>query len=155
MVTDIGSIYFRQIATLTEQISRLEKQVRIEATRDDAARRLQTMPGIGPVTAMAVSAFAPPMEIFRRGRDFAAWVGLVPKRRSTGGRRELGRTSKKGQRDIRRLLVIGAMSVVKVAVRRGAPEGSWLRRMLAEEAHVWSSLLRSQIRSRTGYGPSW
>ena len=91
--TDVGSIYFGQIATLTEQISRLEKQVRIEATRDDNARRLQTMPGIGPITAMAVSAFAPPMEIFRRGRDFAAWVGLVPKQHSTGGKQKLGRTS--------------------------------------------------------------
>ena len=136
MVTDIGSIYFDQIGTLTEQISRLEKQVRIEATRDDTARRLQTMPGIGPVTAMAVSAFAPPMEIFRRGRDFAAWVGLVPKQHSTGGKQRLGRTSKMGQRDIRRLLIIGAMSVVKATVHRGAPEGSWLQRMLERKPRM-------------------
>lgn len=136
VVTDVGSIYLGQIATLTEQIGRLEKQVRIEATRDDDARRLQTMPGIGPITAMAVSAFAPPMEIFRRGRDFAAWVGLVPKQHSTGGKQKLGRTSKMGQRDIRRLLVIGAMSVVKVAVHKGAPEGSWLQRMLARKPRM-------------------
>lgn len=133
VVTDVGSIYLGQIATLTEQISRLEKQVRIEATRDDNARRLQTMPGIGPIIAMAVSACAPPMEIFRRGRDFAAWVGLVPKQHSTGRKQKLGRTSKMGQRDIRRLLVIGAMSVVKVAVHEGAPEGPWLQRMLARK----------------------
>ncbi|WP_416361583.1 transposase, partial [Leisingera sp.] len=107
--------------TPTEQIGRLEKQVHIEATRDDNARRLQTMPGIGPKTAMAVSAFAPPMEIFRRGRVFSAWVGLVPKQHSTAGKQKLGRTSKMGQRDIRRLLVTGAMSVVKVAVHKGAP----------------------------------
>lgn len=136
MVTDVGSIYIGQIGTLTEQISRLEKQVRIEATRDDTARRLQTMPGIGPVTAMAVSAFAPPMEIFRRGRDFAAWVGLVPKQHSTGGKQKLGRTSKMGQRDIRRLLVIGAMSVVKATIHRGAPEGSWLERMLRKKPRM-------------------
>lgn len=136
IVTDTGSVYIEQIATLTEQISKLEKQVRIEATKDDAARRLQTMPGIGPITAMAVSAFAPPMEIFRRGRDFAAWVGLVPKQHSTGGKQKLGRTSKMGQRDIRRLLVIGAMSVVKVAVHKGAPEGSWLQRMLERKPRM-------------------
>ncbi|WP_247676901.1 IS110 family transposase, partial [Leisingera sp. HS039] len=136
MVTDIGSIYIGRIATLTEQIGRLEKQVRIEATKDDAARRLQTMPGIGPITAMAVSAFAPPMENFRRGRDFAAWVGLVPKQHSTGGKQKLGRTSKMGQRDNRRLLVIGAMSVVKVAVHKGAREGSWLQRMLARKPRM-------------------
>ena len=136
IVTDTGSVYIEQIATLTEQISKLEKQVRTEATKDDAARRLQTMPGIGPITAMAVSAFAPPMEIFRRGRDFAAWVGLVPKQHSTGGKQKLGRTSKMGQRDIRRLLVIGAMSVVKVAVHKGAPDGSWLQRMLERKPRM-------------------
>lgn len=136
VVTDIGSVYIDQIATLSEQIGKLERQVRIEAARDDNARRLQTMPGIGPITAMAVSAFAPPMEIFRRGRDFAAWVGLVPKQHSTGGKQKLGRTSKMGQRDIRRLLVIGAMSVVKVAVHKGAPEGSWLQRMLARKPRM-------------------
>ncbi|OBY25233.1 IS110 family transposase [Leisingera sp. JC1] len=136
VVTDVGSIYLGQIATLTEQIGGLEKQVRIEATRDDTARRLQTMPGIGPITATAVSAFAPPMEIFRRGRDFAAWVGLVPKQHSTGGKQKLGRTSKMGQRDIRRLLVIGAMSVVKVAVHKGASEGSWLQKMLARKPRM-------------------
>ena len=136
VVTDVGSIYLGQIATLTEQIGRLEKQVRIEATRDDNARRLQTMPGIGPITAMAVSAFAPPMEIFRRGRDFSAWVGLVPKQHSTGGKQKLGRTSKMGQRDIRRLLVIGAMSVVRMAIHKGAPEASWLQRMLARKPRM-------------------
>ena len=136
VVTDIGSVYIGQIATLTEQVRKLERQVRIEAARDDNARRLQTMPGIGPITAMAVSAFAPPMEIFRRGRDFAAWVGLVPKQHSTGGKQKLGRTSKMGQRDIRRLLVIGAMSVVKVAVHMDAPEGSWLQRMLTRKPRM-------------------
>jgi len=140
MVTDIGSIYIGQITTLTEQISRLEKQVRIEATRDDTARRLQTMPGIGPVTAMAVTAFAPPMEVFRRGRDFAAWVGLVPRQHSTGGKQKLGRTSKMGQRDIRRLLVIGAMSIVKVAVHKGAPEGSWLQKMLNRKPRMVAAI---------------
>jgi transposase len=73
------------------------------------------MPGVGPVTAVAVETFAPPMEVFRRGRDFAAWLGLVPIQRSTGKPR-LGKTSKMGQRDIRRLLITGAMSVVQAAV---------------------------------------
>jgi transposase len=76
------------------------------------------------------------MEIFRRGRDFAAWVGLVPRQHSTGGKQRLGRTSKMGQRDIRRLLIIGAMSVVKAAVHRGAPEGSWLQKMLERKPRM-------------------
>ncbi len=70
------------------------------------------------------------MEQFRRGRDFAAWLGLVPRQNSTGGKQRLGKTSKMGQRDVRRLLIIGAMAVIRWASRRGAPMGSWLARML-------------------------
>src|SRR5689334_1940012 len=91
------------------------------------------MPGMGPITAAAIEAFAPPMATFKRGRDFAAWLGLVPRQHTTGGKPRLGRTSKMGQRDIRRLLIIGAMAVVRWASRKGAPEGSWLRRMLARK----------------------
>ena len=79
---------------MTEQIVGLEKQLRVEATRDKTARRLQTIPGVGPITAMAVAAFAPPMESFHRGRDFSAWLGLVTKQHSTGGKQRLGKTSK-------------------------------------------------------------
>ena len=73
------------------------------------------------------------MDVFKRGRDFAAWLGLVPRQHSTGGKQVLGKISKMGQRDIRRLLITGAMSVVRAAMRRGAPEGSWLQRMLTRK----------------------
>ena len=96
----------------------------------DTARRLATIPGVGPITAAAITTFAPPMETFSKGRDFAAWVGLTPRQHSSGGKERLGRTSKMGQRDIRRLLIIGAVAVVRWAARKGAPEGSWLARML-------------------------
>ena len=67
----------------------------------------------------------------RKGRDFAAWAGLTPKQNSTGGKTRLGRTSKMGQKDIRRLLILGAMSVIQATQRKGgATEGSWLDRML-------------------------
>ena len=89
------------------------------------------IPGVGPITAMAIQAFAPPMEGFGRGRDFPAWLGLVPRQHSTGGKQRLGRVSKMGQRDLRRLLFVGAMAEIRWAVRRGVPEGSWLARMLA------------------------
>ncbi|MFV0302583.1 MAG: transposase, partial [Paracoccus sp. (in: a-proteobacteria)] len=94
------------------------------------ARQLQTMPGVGPIGALAIETFAPPMEQFRRGRDFAAWLGLVPLQRSSGGKQRLGKTSKMGQRDIRRLLVTGAMAVIRWASRRGAPGNAWLARLL-------------------------
>ncbi len=103
---------------------------------DAEARRLMRIPGVGPVTASAIRAFAPPMENFRRGRDFSAWLGLVPRQHSTGGKPRLGRVSKMGQRDVRRLLVTGAMSVIRQALRRGAPPGSWLARMLARKPRM-------------------
>jgi transposase len=132
-VREIGRLYLEQIGLLTGRIEELEKKLRTEAGQAEATRRLQTMPGVGPITAVAIESFAPPMETFRRGRDFAAWVGLVPRQNSTGGKQRLGRTAKMGQRDIRRLLIIGAMAVVNSAARHGAPEGSWLERMLAKK----------------------
>ena len=90
-----------------------------------------TIPGVGPICAMAIQAFAPPMESFRRGRDFSAWLGLVPRQHSTGGKPRLGRISKMGQRDLRRLLICGAMAVVRWAIRRGETDDPWLARMLA------------------------
>jgi transposase len=67
------------------------------------------------------------------GRDFAAWLGLTPEQRSTGGKQKLGAVSKRGERTIWSLLIIGASAVVRQASRRGAPEGSWLAQMLARK----------------------
>lgn len=131
MVREIGAVYLDQIAVLDGKVAELEKTLRSRAAQDETTARLQTMPGVGPITSMAIECFAPPMESFRRGRDFSAWLGLVPKQHSTGGRQRLGKTSKMGQRDIRRLLIVGAMATIRAAIRKGgAPEGSWLARML-------------------------
>lgn len=119
-----------QIAEKTQRIQAKTKQISSLATQTDAMRRLQTMPGIGPMSALAVEAFAPPMESFRRGRDFAAWLGLVPRQHSSGGKERLGRVSKAGQADIRRLLIIGAMSRLNWLGRKRISKGSWLARML-------------------------
>jgi transposase len=81
-------------------------------------------------------ALAPPAAGFAKGRDFAAWMGLTPRQHSTGGKQRLGKTSKMGQRDLRRLLIVGAMATVRWAVRKGAPEGSWLARMLAKKPRM-------------------
>ncbi len=92
-----------------------------------------TIPGVGPITAMALQAFAPPMQTFQSGRDFAAWVGLVPRQHTTGGKLRLGKISKMGQRDLRRLLITGAMAKIRWAIWRGMPEDSWLARMPARK----------------------
>ena len=132
-VRQLGRLYLEQIELLSDRIAALEKQLRREAGQAETTRRLQTMPGVGPITAVAIESFAPPMVSFRRGRDFSAWLGLVPRQNSTGGKQRLGRTAKMGQRDIRRLLIIGAMAVVNSAARHGTLEGSWLQRMLARK----------------------
>lgn len=135
-VRELAALYLEQIEALRSRVSDLDRQMRKVATEADSTRRLQTMPGVGPITAMAIETFAPPMTVFRRSRDFAAWLGLVPRQHSTGGKARLGATSKMGQRDIRRLLISGAMAVVQHASRRGAPQGSWLGRMLTRKPRM-------------------
>jgi len=132
-VRRLGGLLLDRVADLDEKIGGLEKEIRASARQDEAAARLMTIPGIGPIGAMAVQAFAPPMESFRRGRDFASWLGLVPRQHTTGGKPRLGRISKMGQRDLRRLLISGAMAVVSWAVRRGRTNDPWLARMLARK----------------------
>jgi transposase len=116
---------------LDEQIALLDREIVQRAKAAETAHRLMTIPGIGPVTAVALTALAPPAQTFRRGRDFAAWVGLTPLQHSTGGKQKLGATSKMGERTLRRLLIIGASAVLRWAARQGAPAGSWITRMLA------------------------
>lgn len=125
-----------RIYQLTGRIDALKKKIDALSGQAEASRRLQTMPGVGPIAALAIETFAPPMETFKCGRDFAAWLGLVPLQKSTGGKQRLGKTSKMGQCDIRRLLIIGAMAVVRWASRKGAPEGSWLARMMAKKPRM-------------------
>jgi transposase len=118
---------------LEEQIAGLDREVAQRAKENETARRLMTIPGVGPVTAVALAALAPPAETFKRGRDFAAWVGLTPLQPSTGGKQKLGATSKMGERTLRRLLIIGASAVVSWVARNGAPAGSWMARMVARK----------------------
>ena len=135
-VRELGGLLFDRIVQLDAEIDRLEKELHVCARRDEDAARLTTIPGVGPITATALQAFAPPMESFRRGRDFAAWLGLVPRQHSTGGKPRLGKISKMGQRDLRRLLITGAMAVVRHAARRGVSSDPWLARMLARKPRM-------------------
>jgi transposase len=156
------SVFRVLITTLTaleENIAILDVEISRRSKEDAVARRLMTIPGVGPITATAIAALAPPVETFRRGRDFAAWLGLTPLQKSTGGKQRLGETSKMGERTIRRLLIIGASAVVRQACMRGAPVGSWLARMLARKPRmlvtvalanktariVWALLARGEV----------
>jgi transposase len=118
---------------LQHQIAALDAEISARAKADDTARRLMSVPGIGPLIATAVEALAPPAETFSSGRDFAAWIGLTPVQRSTGGKERLGRTSRMGERTLRRLLIIGASGVVRWAKRKDIAADTWLGRMLARK----------------------
>jgi transposase len=116
-----------------EKIAELDAEITRRAREDETARRLMTIPGIGPLIATALTTLAPPPEMFRKGRDFAAWLGLTPRQHSTGGKQRLGATTKMGERSLRRLLIIGANSVVHWRARKGAIAGTWLAGMMARK----------------------
>ena len=134
---------------LDAQIADLDSEIERQAKADEAARRLMTIPGIGPIAATAILALAPPIETFAKGRDFAAWLGLTPRQHSTGGKQRLGSISKMGERTIRRLLIIGGSSVVRQASRRGAPAGPWLEGMLARKPRMLVSVALANKMART------
>ena len=132
-VVSTTAVLFERVDELNAQLDELDKQMRMLVRENEELRRLTTIPGVGEVTALAVHAFAPSMDSFARGRDFAAWIGLTPREISTGGRQRLGRITKMGQRDLRQLLVLGATAVVRHARRRKEFPDPWLCRMLAEK----------------------
>src|SRR5215218_919506 len=129
----ILAVLVEELRSLDERVGVLDREIARHAKENAVARRLMTIPGIGAVTAAALTALAPPAQTFRRGRDFAAWLGLTPVQRSSGGKERLGKTSKMGERALRRLLIIGASAVARWAARKGVPGGSWLGRMLARK----------------------
>lgn len=127
------------LAMLAEQLRDTHDRIaavtaRVESAQKDdpLARRLATVPGIGAITASALAATTPDVEVFRTGRDYAAWLGLTPKAHSSGGKERLGGISKAGNRYLRRLLYLGAMSCI--SARRGKEPGTdWLSGMLGRK----------------------
>lgn len=149
-VVQIGEVYLEQIAQHTDCIKVLEKTIKGLAETSETSRRLRTVPGVGPITAMAIEAFAPEMERFEKGRNFSAWLGLVPRQHSTGGKQVLGRTSKMGQKDIRNLLIVGAMSVIKAAIyKEDESNPSWLGQLLERKPRMVVAVALANKMART------
>jgi error-prone DNA polymerase len=115
---------------LAEGIETFEAEIVAHARQDETARRLATIPGIGPITASLIAATVGDISLFKTARQFAAWLGLVPSQNSTGGKTRLGRITKTGNREIRRLLVLGATSMVQRADGWNSAVGAWLRTIL-------------------------
>lgn len=119
-----------QLAALAAQISALDRRLHAGHRASEASQRLEAVPGIGVIGASATVATVTDPSLFRSGREFAAWIGLVPRQNSTGGKQRLGGISKQGDRYLRRLFISGAMSVLRHA--RAHPEKHpWLMRLLA------------------------
>ncbi|WP_414476271.1 IS110 family transposase [Microvirga sp. M2] len=121
---------FAQCKELTEGIATAEAEIVAHARSDATARRLATIPGIGPITSSLIAATVGTIEVFATARHFAAWLGLVPRQYSTGGKTRLGRITKAGNSEIRRLLVLGATSMVYRADRWNSAVGAWTRSAL-------------------------
>jgi transposase len=119
-----------QLDTLTGEVRKLERQLRVWHRADETSRRLETIPGIGIITATALAASVPDPAVFKSGRQFAAFLGLVPRQNSSGGKDRLGRISKMGDGYLRRLLVVGATSVVRRAGSNPTATGTWVRGLL-------------------------
>jgi transposase len=122
-----------QLVALSRQVDRLEAGMRRRCREDADGARLLTIPGVGPITASAILAGVPDIGGFRSGRDFGAWLGLVPRQNSSGGKDRLGRITKMGDRTIRRLLVTGALSVIRWGRAKPRFEESWIGRLVARK----------------------
>src|SRR5271168_1581705 len=121
----------RQYATVTAEIRVIEKHIHAWHRWCEESRRPEEIPGIGPIVATALIAEVGDWKAFSSGRNLAAWIGLVPRQRSTGGKERLGGISKQGNRYLRWLLVAGAMAVIRHARKYGTQKRPWLARLMA------------------------
>jgi transposase len=119
-----------QLQALQTMIGSIEKRIIAQHRASEESKRVATIPGIGTLGASAITATITDPSAFRSGRDFAAWIGLVPRQDSTGGKQKLGPISKQGDRYLRRLLVVGAHAVLRRA-KQSPQTNPWLTQLLA------------------------
>jgi transposase len=112
------------------ELRAIEKRIKMQHRLNEASLRVETIPGIGIIGATAIVATVADPTIFRSGRDFAAWIGLVPRQDSTGGKQKLGPISKQGDRYLRRILIVGAVAVLRRALESPG-KYPWLTQLLA------------------------
>ena len=127
LARDALNLLVEQLASTWKQIDTIEMQLVAIHRTQAVSRRLASIPGVGPITAMAIASTVSDPTMFRSGREFAAWLGLTPKSHSSGGKDRLGRISKRGDRYIRHLLYVGAGNVIRFAKARAAAGENWIR----------------------------
>ena len=152
-----------QIDECDRRIEVLEKQIVAWHRSNEASCNLATIPSIGPITASALTAAVPDPAAFKNGRQLAAWLGLVPRQNSSGGKDRMGGITKAGDSYIRRLLVTGATSVIRFARNKAPGQGEWLKTLLDRKSArlasvalankmariAWSVLTRGEVYSET------
>src|SRR4029453_5309442 len=119
-----------QLQEVEHRIGEVDARILAWHKADPVSQRLAAIPGIGPLVATAIAATVPDPSAFRSGREFAAWLGLVPRQNSTGGKTRLGRTSRQGDGYLRRLLVIAAQSALYCSKPTRA--NPWIQALLAD-----------------------
>lgn len=119
----------QDLQVLDERVKALDKRIQQQAEADPGAKRLQDIPGIGPITATALICGVGDAKQFKRGRDMAAWLGLTPGQHSSGGKERLLGISKRGDAYLRTLLIHGARAVLKVAGQKDDPRSRWLQNL--------------------------
>ena len=133
MVRATLEVLVGQLRSLEAAIDQLERAIVVAHRRDPVSRLAAGVPGVGALAASAIRASAPDPHIFKSGRDFAAWIGSTPKQNSTGGKAKLGSITKQGNRYIRRLLVLGAISLLRAAPKRKGALSDWLAALRARK----------------------
>ncbi|MBD8909657.1 IS110 family transposase [Methylorubrum zatmanii] len=121
------SLLVDELASIGRRLDTIEERLVALHRADQLSRRLASIPGVGPITAMAIASTVPDPSVFRSGREFAAWLGLTPKSHSSGGKDKLGRISKRGDRYIRHLLYVGAGNAIRFSKARAATGEAWIR----------------------------
>lgn len=127
---DTIMILFDQFDDLDRRILSFEKQIMKWHRESEVSRRLATIPGIGPMNATLITATVADARQFKSGREFAAWIGLVPREHSSGGKQRLGGISKRGNPYLRRLLIVGAHAVLRWTRRGTGMQTAWLAALI-------------------------
>ncbi len=141
----------RQLLSLEREITITEQRIHAWHRATAASQRLETIPGIGPLTASALAASISDPHAFRSGRELAAWIGLVPRQTSTGGKARLGRISKAGDHYLRWLLVAGAMTVIRHGRRTNFEKNPWLGDLVARKATKVAAVALANKNARTAW----
>jgi transposase len=127
LAREVLKVLADELAGIWQRVEMIEARLVALHRANDVSHRLASIPGIGPITAMAIASTVPEPSMFRSGREFAAWLGLTPKSHSSGGKDKLGGISKRGDRYIRHLLYVGAGNAIRFAKARAATGEAWIR----------------------------